>query len=107
MSTYYVTREDECTKCKGSGIIQAPIWKEFWHWFYLNDDNNNPTKKQVIEWWENRGYIKSDEDPYPEEKIDCPDCKGNGTIDSQVELGSALSDLIENLNILVGHPHNE
>ncbi len=95
MKTYFVSYEEPCNACDGSGIIENPQWTAYWH--QTNGHRHLPIDQQLEadeQWWAKRGYSSTSK--WPPEEINCDECDGNGIRHGRVLLTEALSELLKN-----------
>jgi hypothetical protein len=60
---------EKCSECKGEGIVQHPVWAEFWR----EHANQSPTIEETEHWFRDRGHIlhRRGHECLPEEEISC------------------------------------
>jgi len=96
---YLIVREEKCPKCRGSGWVIHPEWKELYQ--AEKERGRFFTYKEILAWWRERGYYH--EEDLPPEEIPCYECKGEGKLRREVPLEEALRDL----GLLKGEPGPE
>jgi len=88
---YRVIHQSRCEACDGSGMVQHPIWVEFWEpWRDLSlpcpiPENFYDDRAREL------GYPNSA--AMPEEEIECSACQGSGYVRREVPLVVALEAL--------------
>lgn len=90
MKTFFVTWEEPCARCSGSGVIQEPEWVTYWA--DTNGHLDLPLDEQAAAddaWWAERGYYGAGN--WPPEEIDCPECGGRMFRSGRISLVEALS----------------
>jgi DnaJ-class molecular chaperone len=82
---YRVEHQSQCRACEGSGVVQHPLWKEFY-------DMDPPPEPQDYEARaQEMGYAGVKD--MPEEEMTCPDCQGLGYVRREARLVDALKEL--------------
>jgi hypothetical protein len=70
----------KCAACHGNGMIQNPMWTEFWTATYsLQAERDNP-----YPWFEERGWIFKG--ALPPKELTCSECDGNGVLHMAISL---------------------
>ena len=92
---YFVIAKETCQRCGGDGVIcpHAEFYRRYFEFAktLTGLDHNSYSQKQDA-WIREQGF-----DPacMPLEEVECPDCRGDGYIESRVPLTEALIELIE------------
>lgn len=90
MRTYFVSWEEPCERCSGSGVVQDSEWSIYWE--ETNGHRDLPLDEQAIAddvWWAERGYYGVRN--WPPEETDCPECGGMMVRHGRISLADALS----------------
>ena len=88
---YTITKKYQCPKCEGVGIIQNPIWAQYWE---ENPHGNNNTADEDLAWFrENYSYSIESWKDAPHEEIYCDECEGEKNITESIDLRDALVEL--------------
>jgi RecJ-like exonuclease len=90
-ATYYVTKEEVCAPCAGTGTVQHPAWEMYWAEF--GETGKPKTFEEEDQWFRSKGW-----DRVPSEETQCVECEGQGKIISEVDFKEAL----EAFNVLTG-----
>lgn len=100
-ANYLVTKEETCWKCMGAGVVQHPMWAQYWAHFCVQGTRN--TSEQDRAWFQEQGW---DED-LPGEEETCPECEGAKKIVSQIPLAEALKEIgtmVNHAQVHVAYP---
>lgn len=96
MPEYYVTKADQCQRCKGSGFVTHPVWQRYWQEYARRFPDGAPTSFAETDFddafWRSEGY--EDRRSIPDEEEPCPECEGQGHIETRVRLEQALLILL-------------
>jgi len=86
--TIYIVKETTCPTCKGEGVVQPPIWAEYWRWAlaFKQEYGRLPTPGEEPVWAA---------DLPASEETTCPDCAGLGVVTEKVEMSEVLAALRE------------
>lgn len=87
----------QCEECKGSGIVQSPVWEMFNKWYNSLEQKWDHKKDgdPVDYWFKKHGadYGAPDPDQEPEE-YECHECEGTGKIIKWMPITEVLELLI-------------
>jgi len=91
----YVTKVstcETCETCNGSGIVQNPLWTDYWEWYdaFTVKHGHNPTNPEID------SYIQAHHMEHEPEEMTCPECEGAGEFEDRIELKDALE-------LIMGH----
>lgn len=95
MATQFIVKQVQvCKKCKGKQLVQHPAWDAYWE-----EHKGQPSHSHEydLKWFEDHGWINapgyrldSENDGFPHEEIACRECHGEGYIETEVDLFTAL-----------------
>ena len=86
---FFVIEEAPCDECKGSGVIESPIWKLFWDEY--KEKGCDKSASEIRKYFrDNCGWY---EDELPAEEEICVECEGNKVIRKEVDLLYALAQI--------------
>ena len=83
----------DCPHCKGVGIVQNPVWAEFWE----QPNAKGMTNEETEQWFEDRGLMGWSDfimgqrcRLFPDEEIPCYECEGTKVLYRWVPVESIL-----------------
>lgn len=93
VKTFFVTSEETCPACSGSGMVSNPLW--LWHWdeyeklsSHIKDAPDFDDEQWSNEWARKHGY--RDMDKLGPEEEPCDGCNSTGILTSKLPLSEAL-----------------
>lgn len=90
MNDLEVLVRHECTECRGGGLVQHPVWMEF----FSRPERMNWSQAKVNAWFFSR--TGKDPDLIPDD-IACPVCDGSG----QETAWASLPELLQEMGLLM------